>query len=196
MRILIDELVFIDALARVFLLVAGGATLALATASWAVRTRKLRPFGAPARFVRGRVDPIFVPMERRLLRYGANPTMAPWWTLGAVVIGGIVIISLLGFVREQILRALLATQLGPRGYWVLLVSWTFALLRLALLVRVLSSWLQLGQYSPWVRWAWVLTEWFLAPLRRVLPNLGMIDVTPIVAYFALSLVESALVRLG
>ena len=181
---------------RTALLAAGVGVAVLAGASWAVRTRRIAPFSAPARLVRERVDPLFVPMERRLLRHGARPAMAPWWTLGAIVVGGIVLISLLGFVRDQILRAVLATQMGPRGYWVLLVSWTFAVLRLALLVRVLSSWFQLGPSSPWVRWTWVLTEWFLAPLRRVIPSLGMIDITPIVAYFALSLLEGVLVRLG
>jgi YggT family protein len=40
-----------------------------------------------------------------------------------------------------------------------------------------------------VRWAFVLTEWFMAPLRRVVPSLGMIDITPIIAYFALSILE-------
>jgi YggT family protein len=49
-------------------------------------------------------------------------------------------------------------------------------------------------YSPWVRWSFGLTEWLLAPLRRVVPSLGMIDITPIVAYYLLLFVGNALVR--
>ena len=183
-------------LLRTGLFAAGVAVAVLATSSWAVRTRRLNPFGGPARLVRHRVDPLFEPVERRLLRYGGNPTAAPWWALAAVVVGGIVVLSLLGFVRDQLLVAASATQMGPRGFYVLAVKWTFGVLQLALLVRVISSWFRVGPYSPWVRWAYALTEWFLRPLRGVLPNLGMIDITPIVAYFALSLVEGVLVRLA
>ena len=63
------------------------------------------------------------------------------------------------------------------------------MLQLALLVRVLSSWLGVGQYSPWIRWTYGLTDWMLRPLRRVLPPMGMFDVSPIVAWFGLSLLE-------
>jgi YggT family protein len=177
-------------------LFAGGVTVAvLAGASWAARTRRINPFGTPARLIRNRVDPLFVPMERRLVRMGGRPTTAPWWTLALVVVGGIVLLSLLGFVRDQLLFATMALGAGPRGLLALLVRWTFAVLRIALLVRVISSWFQLGPYSPWVRWAFALTEWFLGPLRQVIPNLGMIDITPIVAYFGLSLLEGVLLRL-
>jgi YggT family protein len=40
-----------------------------------------------------------------------------------------------------------------------------------------------------VRWSFVLSEPILKPLRSVIPPLGMIDVTPIIAYFALSLLQ-------
>ena len=74
----------------------------------------------------------------------------------------------------------------------LLVSWTFSLLQVALIVRVISSWVRVSPYSPWVRWSYALTEWMLAPLRRVIPLFGGIDVTPIVAYLGLRLAESIL----
>jgi YggT family protein len=46
-----------------------------------------------------------------------------------------------------------------------------------------------------VRWSFTFTEWFLVPLRRIIPPLGMIDITPFVAYLALAyLFEPLLVR--
>lgn len=166
------------------LVVAGGAAL-----SWGVRTRRLSPFGAVGRFVRGAVDPLFVPAERRLLRSGGRPTHAPWWTLGAFVVGAIVVLSLLGFLRGQLIGAALAVGAGPIGIVRLLVVWTFAALQIALLVRVVASWVQLSPYSPWVRWAFALTEWFMRPLRQLLPTLGPIDLSPLVAYFGLSILQ-------
>lgn len=162
---------------------------------WAVRTRRINPFSATARFFRTSVDPLFAPIERRIVRAGGLPSSAPWWALAAVVLGGILAISVVGFVRDQLLFAGGALQAGGGGLYVLLVSWTLGLLNIALLVRVVTSWVRVSPYSPWVRWAYVLTEPILRPLRRVIPTLGMIDVTPIVAYFLLQLLGSFLLRL-
>ena len=50
----------------------------------------------------------------------------------------------------------------------------------------------------WVRIAGIrgkgLVTWLLAPLRRVIPPLGMVDVTPIVAWFLLQLVRGYVLR--
>lgn len=180
------------ALLRVALFAVAVAVGGAAALSWAVRTRRISPFSGVARLTRARVDPLFAPMERRVVRAGGQPSHAPWWTLAAVVVGGIVLLSLLGFVRDEAARVDFAMRSGPRGAYVLLVTWTFAVLRLALFVRVISSWFRASAYSPWVRWAFVLTEWMLAPLRRVIPMIGMVDVTPIVAYFGLSILQGLL----
>jgi YggT family protein len=128
-------------------------------------------------------------MERRIVRAGGRPSTAPWWTVAAVIVGGIVLISLLGFVRDQLVGAIGAVNYGTRGVLALLLSWTFAVLKIALFVRVISSWFQMSPYSPWIRWSFTLTEWLLRPLRQVVPTVGMIDITPIVAYFVIWLVQ-------
>jgi YggT family protein len=182
----------LDALIKVLrgaLFFTGVGVAALAGLAYMVRTRRLSPFGAVGRFVRGSVDPLFLPMERRVVRRGGRPSTAPWWTVGLVVVGGIILLSLLGFVRDQILTAASALSRGPGGMLVLLVHWTFAVLQIALLVRVLSSWFAGAAHSPWVRWTYPLTDWLLRPLRRIIPPLGMMDVSPIVAYFVLNIAE-------
>lgn len=161
----------------------------LAAVSWAVRTRRVSPLSGTGRFVRTRVDPLFAPMERRLVRAGGLPTNAPWWTLATVVVGGMLLLYVLGFVLSQFVLLLGAASAGRGSLVFVLISWTFAALQLALFVRVISSWFGLTPYSPWVRWAFVLTDWIINPLRQIVPPLGMFDITPIVAYFALSLLE-------
>jgi len=157
--------------------------------SWLVRTRRVSPFSPVARFVRRAVDPLIAPMERRVVRAGGVPTSAPWWALVLVVVGGIVVLSLVQFLFGQLIGATAAATAGPRGIVALVVSWAFGLLQIALIVRVLSSWVNGSPYSPWLRWAFVLTEPILAPLRRIVPSLGMIDITPIIAYFLLRLLQ-------
>ena len=186
-----------DAVLRVLrpALLAGALILGvLALLDWMVRTRRVSPFSALARFTRDSIDPWFRPMERVIVRAGGNPVSAPFWALAMLVLGGIVALSLLGFVRDQVVMAAVATRSGPGGFGAVLVSWTFQVLRLALLVRVLCSWIRVSPYSRWVRWAFVLSEPMLRPLRRVIPMVGMIDITPIVAWFALGLIEGLVMR--
>lgn len=168
---------------------------AICVLDWAVRTRKISPFNAIARFCRSTVDPFIAPIERRVVRAGGMPASAPLWALAAVVIGGILLLTLLDIVRLEVVRSIIASQEGSAGVFHLLVSWTFTILKAALVVRVISSWLPISPYSRWVHWSYRLSEPILGPLRRVVPALGGLDLTPIVAYILLNILESALFRL-
>jgi len=161
----------------------------IALVDWAVRTRKLNPFGPIARFFRRFVDPLMLPIERRIVRAGGQPSGAPWWTLVFVVVGGLLLLWLLDFIGGLIVGVMIGIQ-SPQGIGRLLVSWAFALIRVAIFVRIISSWFQISPWSKWIRWSYVLTEWFLAPLRRVVPTLGPLDVTPLVALLLLYLLQS------
>ena len=88
-----------------------------------------------------------------------------------------------------------AASSGPAGLFVMLVKLTFDVLRLAIIIVVLVSWLPISPFSGWVRWAFALTEPLLRPLRDIVPRLGMFDITPIVAYFLLGILEWAFLRM-
>ena len=148
-------------------------------------------FGPLARFARSRIDPILEPVERKVVRAGGNPASAPLWALAAVVIGGILLISLLDFFRAEMIALTLVVQGGGGGVFKLLVAWTFGFLRIALLVRVVSSWLPVSPFSPWIRWSYAITDPILNPLRQVIPAMGPIDITPIIAYFLIGLIQGA-----
>ena len=177
-------------------LLAGGIGLAaLATADWAARTRRISPFSGVARLMRTRVDPRLAGVERQVLRVGGHPSATPWWALVAYVIVASLLVAGLDMFIGLIREALLATRLGGAGFIALLMHWMFAFLRFALLVRVLASWFPRWSGSKWVRWSFGATEWMVGPLRRVLPSIGMIDISPIVAYFALQIAEGLVSRL-
>jgi YggT family protein len=193
METVIRTLDTILALIRPVIFAAGAIAGIGAITSWGVRTRRISPFSPVARFVRGNIDPWLVaPMERRLLRAGGTPYAAPWWALAAVVVGGLLLISGLQFLRDQFVLLFMASQSGM-SLAAVLVRWTFSVLRIALFARVIASWVGGSAYSKWWRWSFVLTEWFLAPLRNVIPTIGMIDITVIVAYFGLNIIESVVV---
>lgn len=163
----------------------------IAALDWAVRTRRLNPFGGVARFFRRFIDPLMRPIEARIVRSGGEPSKAPWWALVFVVVGGLLLLTALEFLGGLFVSAAWGFS-SPGRLGVLLLSWAFGLIRIALIVRVISSWFQISPWSRWIRWSYVLTEWMLAPLRRIVPTMGPFDITPIIAFFILSLLQSAL----
>lgn len=170
--------------------------LVVFSVDWLVRTRRISPFSPISRFFRRTVDPLVAPIERRVVRAGGLPSSAPWWTLVAVVVGGILIIVVLEYVAGQLAFAAAAAGAGPRGIYALLVSWTFGILQIALIIRVISAWLRISEYRRWIRWTVVLTDPILRPLRAVIPPLGMIDLTPLIAFFVIGLLRSLLLSLA
>jgi YggT family protein len=60
-------------------------------------------------------------------------------------------------------------------------------LAIAIIVRALLSWFPMGQ-NPFTLLLDQVTEPVLAPLRRVVPRLGVFDITPIVAILLLQLI--------
>ena len=76
------------------------------------------------------------------------------------------------------------------------ISLLSTVLYIALLGRVLLSWFQVGPSSPFypvIAILYQVTEPILAPIRRVLPRFGMMDFSPIVAFFLLQLVQRVLI---
>jgi YggT family protein len=182
------------AVARIVLLASAVVVTAVCVMDWAVRTRRISPFSGVARFFRGSIDPLMAPIEQRIVRGGGIPSNAPWWSLAAVVVGGIIFLWLLGFIRGQAESIAFATSTGPRGLLRLVVGWVFGILQIALFARVIMSWFRSSPSSWWVRWSYALTEPFLRPLRQLIPPVGgMLDLTPLVAYFVLSLLSGWIV---
>ena len=189
MPTLLGAVATLTAVLRGAFLIGGVVLGAVAAADWAVRTRRLNPFGGVARFLRARVDPQLAGIERRVLRAGGRPTATPLWALMAYVIAAMLVLAALEMIASLMRQAAFATSLGGGGLLLLGVRWTFGFLTFALFVRVVASWIPSVGASRWVRWSFGATEWMLRPLRGLIPSLGVIDITPIVAYFALQLLQ-------
>lgn len=170
-----------------------GVTSLGALAAMAVQRRTLNPFGRPARLIRRATDPMLKPIERRMLRSGQNPQQAPWWLLGIAILSGILVVSVAEWIVGELAVARVAAQGGAVPQ--LIVDWAFRLLQLALLVRVIGSWIGATRYTPWMKPFYAMTEWMLGPLRRILPPFGPLDLSPLVAWFLLGLIRPLVLRL-
>ncbi|HYU18367.1 MAG TPA: YggT family protein [Chloroflexota bacterium] len=77
--------------------------------------------------------------------------------------------------------------------WLLyFVDLLFNILQFAIIIRALLSWFNPRPDNPLVILLNDITEPILAPLRRIVPRLGMIDITPIVAILLLQVIQRVL----
>ena len=77
------------------------------------------------------------------------------------------------------------------------VNYLCRILTFAVLARAVLSWFAINRYHPVIALLDDITEPILSPLRRVVPALGMFDITPIVAIIVLNFIPyivSTLVR--
>lgn len=72
-----------------------------------------------------------------------------------------------------------------------LVYYLCQLLSVAVFARALLSWFPLGYNNPIVIFIFNVTEPLLIPVRRIIPRLGLLDISPMVAIVALQIIAWA-----
>ena len=175
----------IHVVVRYLVFAAFAVSLLVALASWLVRTRRVAPFGALGRTLRAASDPVIRPVETRLVRLGGNPVHAGWWLVVGVAATGVLLLSLLDWLIGTVGWIAASLTAGPRGAAALLIVAAYQLLFVALLLRVVASWFGFFRYARWMRPAYALTDWLIGPIRRVLPPMGTLDWSPLVAWLIL-----------
>jgi YggT family protein len=183
----------LDYLARGLVVAALVYASLVALTHWAVRSRRINPFGVWPRLMRRVSDPVLLPLERRVIRAGGSPQNAPLWLLGIVIGGGLILLSLTDWLIGIGPTLTALTDAGPRALIRFLVSGILTLIMAAIFIRVIVSWFGISPHRPWMRPVVVLTDWIIEPIRRILPPLGMIDFSPMVAWLVLWLVRGFVV---
>lgn len=175
----------LDTVARSIVVLALAYASIVALTHWAVRRRKIGPFGAWPKLVRRLSDPVLLPVERRVIRFGGSPQDAPLWLLGAVILGGLILLSLVSWLLGLTgsLTALASAQ--PRDWIRMLAGWAFTVVMASIFIRVIASWFGISEYRRWMRPLVLLTDWIIRPIRRLIPPTGMIDFSPMLAWLAL-----------
>jgi YggT family protein len=152
----------------------------------------VNPFSKPALLVRRFSDPLVDPVRRGLARAGLDPKIAP--------IGTILIAILLGYFALELVRTFLGTIAGvidslDRGRVVSLIghllSGALGLLSLFIFMRIVFSW-GASSVNRLLRFLIKVTEPVLGPFRRIIPPLGMFDISPIVVLLLIRLFQEAI----
>ncbi|MFO7918662.1 MAG: YggT family protein [Anaerolineae bacterium] len=68
-------------------------------------------------------------------------------------------------------------------------------LNIAILVRVLLSWISLGRESQLVRVIYEITEPILGPIRRAVPSFGGLDISPMLGLILVQILRSVLLSI-
>ena len=95
----------------------------------------------------------------------------------------VVTLSLMGFNPVSVIPQLLVWSL------IGVTSLFFKVFFFALIVSVILSWVAPGSHNPGAQLVNQLCEPLLAPFRKLLPNLGGLDLSPIFAFIALDLLD-------
>src|SRR2546429_3855339 len=150
----------------------------VALAGWLVRSRRVSPFGGVGRTLRSFTDPILRPVETRLVRLGGNPVHAGWWLVVLVAVAGVLLLSLIDWLVRTARWFYAAATGGPGALFAFLVGAAYNVLVIALLVRVVASWLGWFRYSREIRPAYPLTDWLGEAIPPALPPAGGTDLRP------------------
>lgn len=68
------------------------------------------------------------------------------------------------------------------GLLITLIIWVIQLFVLLVFIRVILSWLNPYPTNSFTRFFWLVTEPVLAPIRRSLPLMSGIDLSPLVVW--------------
>jgi YggT family protein len=118
--------------------------------------------------------------------------------LYGIDIASIVLILIVGFAKLFLLTSISGLRIAPAAILILsiaeilnIVCWT---LLIAIIVRAILSWIAPRSYHPATRILDGLSEPILSPFRRLLPNMGGLDLSPIFAILAINLVQRLLIN--
>ncbi len=157
----------------------------------------LNPFAWTSRTIRRLTDGFVMPVRGGLRHVGVDPKFAPLVIILLVIVLGYFIGQLAGIIADTIIgvlnsvgRGAVITAIGFIIYGLL------SIYLLLILVRIVFSWGQISYHNRVMRFLVNATEPLLGPLRRMLPPLGWIDISPLVAgiiiWFLLAAVRGTL----
>jgi YggT family protein len=125
--------------------------------------------------------------------FGADPKFAPLVVILLVVLVGFFSISLVDAILSTIAGVLVAAQKGSvSGLIGYVLYGLLAVYSLLIFIRIIFSWGMVSYANRVMRFLVNATDPLLVPLRRMIPPLGVFDISPIVAFILLMLFQSAI----
>ncbi len=152
------------------------------------------PFSWSVRTVGRLTDPVIHPVRRMLTGFRIEPRVAPFIAVVLIMVFGYFTFMLAEDILNTLAGVLLVVSSRPGvGAPTAIIGYVLfgflGLYTLMIFLRILFSYLTTGYGNRWVRFLFRSTEPLLAPLRRIIPTMAMFDVSPIVAFIILYLLQ-------
>ena len=155
----------------------------------------VNPFRRSAISLKRATDPMILPIRRLLVAFRLEPKVAPFIAILLIILIGYFVVQVASSVLNTIAGILYAVTSGVPGFPIAIVGYLFfgllGLYTLAIFVRIFLSYGGLGYGNRWMRFLIRLTEPLMGPLRRKIRPVGMFDVSPIIAFLILWVLQAA-----
>jgi YggT family protein len=131
-------------------------------------------------------------VRRTLAGFGVEPKIAPLITILLVILVGWFAVQLASSVLNTVAGVMLAVSrqsvVGVIGY---LLYGLLAFYSLLIFIRIIFSWGMVRYSNPVMRFLVNATDPLLVPLRRMIPPVGMFDLSAIAAFILIWLFQLA-----
>lgn len=152
----------------------------------------LNPFSWSSITLRRLTDPVIGPVRRTLARMAVDPKYAPLVAILAAILLGWFALQLVAGIANTLAGMLLSvgahSLIATMGY---LLYGLLGLYSLAIFIRIILSWATVGYRNRIMRFLINITEPLLSLLRRHVPPVGAFDISPIVAFVIIWLLQAA-----
>jgi YggT family protein len=153
----------------------------------------LNPFAWTSLTIRRLSDPFIGPVRRALVGFGVDPKYSPLVVILLVILLGYFVLQLASEIAVMLAGLIASLQKGALvsalGY---ILYGLISIYILLIFMRIIFSWGMVSYTNRIMRFLVNTTEPLLGPLRRIIPPLGMMDISPIVAFIILWLFQQAI----
>jgi YggT family protein len=152
----------------------------------------LNPFSWSSLTIRRLSDPFIMPVRRSLVGFGFDPKYSPLVVILLAILLGWFVLQLAETITGTVAGLIVSVQSGRMvaalGF---ILHGLISIYMLLIVIRIIFSWGMVSYSNRVMRLLVKTTEPLLGPLRRIIPPLGPMDISPIVAYLILWLFQQA-----
>lgn len=152
----------------------------------------LNPFAWTSRTVRRLSDGFVIPVRGGLRGFGVDVKFAPLVVMLIVILLGWFVLQLVGTIAGMVEGIIESVRSGAVFRLIGFILYGLISIYILLItIRIIFSWGMLSYRNRVMRFLVDVTEPLLGPLRRRIPPLGWLDISPLVAILILWLFQAA-----
>jgi YggT family protein len=152
----------------------------------------LNPFAWTSRTVRRLSDGFVIPVRGGLRGFGIDVKFAPVVVILIAILLGWFVIQLVGTIVLMVEGIIASVRVGAMFRLIGFIIYGLITIYILLItIRIIFSWGMLSYRNRVMRFLVDVTEPLLGPLRRIIPPLGWMDISPLVAILILWLLQQA-----